>query len=111
LYAMKRSAESADLGLTFNEQDKAHKQLAFAANRLEEVAGLVAAASTRPDAALVAGALRDFDSAARTGSHLTLARVAETDSAKLASLRQWADYQTARLGSLIPTLPPTTQSS
>ncbi len=111
LYAMKRSAESASLNLTFGTTEKALKHLEFASIRLDEVQHLInASGSGGADPALVSQTLREFDTQARTGSSMLLSVAGQGDAAQLATLRRWADTQAARLGTMVPMLPTAAQA-
>ncbi len=106
LYAMKRSAESASLNLTFGTAEKALKHLEFASIRLDEVQHLVSSAGNGgADPVLVADTLGEFDTQARTGSQMLLSIAGRGDATQLGTLRQWADTQSARLSTIVPMLP------
>ncbi len=96
LYGIKRAGESAALGLTFDEQDKAKKHLEFATDRVGELDEL-----TRQGAgsdAYVTG-LTDFEDDLRAGvSQLTSLVTDEGGQTRLADLRTWAHNQSERLG-------------
>ncbi|MFI9451137.1 DUF5667 domain-containing protein [Amycolatopsis sp. NPDC052450] len=96
LYGIKRTGESAALGLTFDEQDKAKKHLEFAANRVGELAEL-----TRQDAPTGAyfTGLADFETDLRAGvSRLTAIVTDQGGQTRLTELRSWAQQQSDRLG-------------
>ncbi|MFC3449716.1 DUF5667 domain-containing protein [Amycolatopsis speibonae] len=96
LYGIKRAGESASLGLTFDERDKAKKHLEFAANRVGELDEL-----TRQGAATGAyfTGLADFETDLRAGvSQLTSVVTDQGGQTRLAELRTWARQQSDRLG-------------
>ncbi|GAB3706767.1 hypothetical protein GCM10027598_09320 [Amycolatopsis oliviviridis] len=96
LYGIKRAGESAALGLTFDERDKAKKHLEFAANRVGELDEL-----TRQDAPTEAyfTGLADFETDLRAGvSQLTALVTDQGGQTRLTELRTWARQQSDRLG-------------
>nr|WP_221472348.1 DUF5667 domain-containing protein [Amycolatopsis umgeniensis] len=96
LYGIKRAGESAALGLTFDEQDKAKKHLEFAADRVGELDEL-----TRQGASTGAyfTGLSDFETDLRAGvSQLTAIVTDQGGQTRLAELRTWARQQSDRLG-------------
>jgi Domain of unknown function (DUF5667) len=109
LYNFKRTAESAELGLTFGNQPKALKHLEFASARvseLEMMAGQVDAAghwSAGQDN--FRRALDDFDSDTTAGSRLLTALAAQGHTNILSGLRGWAGQQEGRLSALRAALP------
>ncbi|WP_340684900.1 DUF5667 domain-containing protein [Amycolatopsis coloradensis] len=96
LYGIKRAGESAALGLTFDEQDKAKKHLEFAANRVGELDELTRQGA--PTDAYFTG-LADFETDLRAGvSRLTALVTDQGGQTRLAELRAWARQQSDRLG-------------
>ncbi|HET6286846.1 MAG TPA: DUF5667 domain-containing protein, partial [Amycolatopsis sp.] len=96
LYGIKRTGESAALGLTFDEQDKAKKHLEFAAGRVGELAELTRQAA--PTDAYFTG-LADFETDLRAGvSQLTAIVTDQGGQTRLTELRSWARQQSDRLG-------------
>ncbi|WP_052675100.1 DUF5667 domain-containing protein [Amycolatopsis orientalis] len=96
LYGIKRAGESAALGLTFDEQEKAKKHLEFATNRVGELDEL-----TRQEASTEAyfTGLADFESDLRAGvSQLTAVVTDQGGQSRLTELRTWARQQSDRLG-------------
>ncbi|OXM53312.1 DUF5667 domain-containing protein [Amycolatopsis alba] len=96
LYGIKRAGESAALGLTFDERDKAKKHLEFAANRVGELDEL-----TRQNASTSAyfTGLADFETDLRAGvSQLTAIVTDQGGQTRLSELRTWARQQSDRLG-------------
>ncbi|OLZ47960.1 hypothetical protein BS329_28260 [Amycolatopsis coloradensis] len=103
LYGIKRAGESAALGLTFDEQDKAKKHLEFATNRVGELGEL-----TRQGASTGAyfTGLADFETDLRAGvSQLTAIVTDQGGQTRLAELRTWARQQSDRLGFQVGSAP------
>ncbi|WP_147455300.1 DUF5667 domain-containing protein [Saccharothrix australiensis] len=107
LYGVKRSAESASLGLTFGEESKGYKRLEFASARVSEME--VLADRYRDSGGGPLGgyltALADFDADTAAGSRVLAAHGAASDRRVLDALRDWATSQTTRLGDLRGRLP------
>lgn len=109
LYAFKRSAESAELGLTFGEQSRALKHLEFATSRIGEIERM--AAEVDADGSWGSGtgqflaALDDFDSDTIAGTRLLTGLATEGDLDQLSSLRGWAGQQQERLEDVRAALP------
>ncbi|MEU7527323.1 DUF5667 domain-containing protein [Saccharothrix sp. NPDC042600] len=107
LYGVKRTAESASLGLTFGEESKGYKRLEFAAARVSEMETL--ADRYRDSGGGPLGgyltALADFDADAAAGSRVLAAFGSNSDQRALTGLRDWAVSQTTRLGDLRGRLP------
>ncbi len=109
LYAFKRSAETAELGLTFGEQARALKHLEFATARISEIERM--AARTDTDSSWGSGttrflaALDDFESDTVVGTRMLTSVAVEDDLAILSSLRGWAQQQQERLDDLRAALP------
>ncbi len=96
LYGIKRAGESAALGLTFDEQDKAKKHLEFATNRVGELDEL-----TRQGASTGAyfTGLADFETDLRAGvTQLTAIVTDQGGQSRLTELSSWARQQSDRLG-------------
>jgi hypothetical protein len=103
LYGMKRTAESASLGLTFGNESKALKRLEFAAARISEMETLADGGAAPLGSYLTA--LTDFDADAADGSRELTTIGANGDERVLTSLNQWAQVQTTRLTGLRSRLP------
>jgi hypothetical protein len=110
LYGIKQTTESAMVGLTPGQGNKAQRQLDYAATRIAE-AQKVNAAST-PDeekAADISQALKGFDDQAQNGSQMWLASAnsgsGSDNSAHLAKLADWAQEQNAKLSSMRSSMP------
>jgi hypothetical protein len=107
LYGVKRTAEAAELGLTFGDEPKALKHLEFAASRISEIETL-ARRYPDPGDAPVGGyltALTDFENDAAAGSRQLIALATSTDGRLLASLGDWATQQADRLRAIRDHLP------
>jgi hypothetical protein len=107
LYGIKRTAETASLGLTFGDEPKALKHLEFAAARVNEIETL-AQRYPNPADAPVGGyltALSDFDNDAAAGSRQLIALATRNDGRQLESLREWARQQANRLDAVSARLP------
>jgi uncharacterized protein DUF5667 len=107
LYGVKRTAEAAELGLTFGDEGKALKHLEFASARVSEIETLARRYPDR-DSAPVGGyltALTDFDNDAAAGSRQLIALATTSDGRQLDSLSAWAEQQSSRLTAVSPQLP------
>ncbi|MGH3829011.1 MAG: DUF5667 domain-containing protein [Pseudonocardiaceae bacterium] len=109
LYTVKRSAESAELGLTFGEKPKALKHLEFAGDRVSEIEAMAnqadAVGNWSAGQPKFLRALDDFDSDATAGSRLLTALALNGHPHSLAELSSWAEEQKTRLAALRPALP------
>lgn len=113
LYAIKRSAESASLGLTFGDENKALKHLEFAKARVSEIEAMADRADA--EATWAAGddrfvrALDDFERDTAAGTRLLTEVAADGSSdgrsAILPSLRGWVEQQESRLQAVRGALP------
>jgi Domain of unknown function (DUF5667) len=96
LYGVKRSAESAELGLTFGDEPRGFKHLQFATARVDEIEALTArGAGDDPRRFLTA--LQSFDSDAASGARLLIESATNGTGDELATLRDWAEQQALRL--------------
>ncbi|GLZ30713.1 hypothetical protein Lesp02_29020 [Lentzea sp. NBRC 105346] len=102
LYGVKRTAESASLGFVFNDESRALKHLEFAAARITEMEALAERGARSSDHLT---ALTDHDADATEGTRELTTYGTNGDGRVLASLRDWAQSQTARLTALRPRLP------
>jgi hypothetical protein len=107
LYGVKRTAETASLGLTFGEESKGYKRLEFAAARVAELETLVDRYREPPGGPLggYLTALTDFDADAAAGSRVLAAFGSNSDQRALTELRDWAITHATRLGELRAALP------
>ncbi|HEX6403580.1 MAG TPA: DUF5667 domain-containing protein [Pseudonocardiaceae bacterium] len=113
LYTFKRTAESAELGLTFGDQPKALKHLEFASARVNEIEIMAdqadSAGNWSAGQAKFLRALDDFDSDATAGSRLLTGLALSGHPSSLPALRGWAEQQKTRLSAVRAALaPPTT---
>jgi hypothetical protein len=107
LYGVKRTAEAAELGLTFGEEPKALKHLEFASARVSEIETLARRYPNAGDAP-VGGyltALTDFDNDASAGSRQLINLATRSDGRLLQSLRDWSAQQATRLQAVADRLP------
>jgi uncharacterized protein DUF5667 len=109
LYTFKRTAESAELGLTFGEQPKALKHLEFAGDRVSEIEIMANQADTAGNwsagRANFVRALDDFDSDATAGARLLTGLALHGQPSSVPALRTWAEQQKSRLAALRTALP------
>jgi hypothetical protein len=109
LYTFKRSAESAELGLTFGEESKALKHLEFASTRVNEIELMAAQAdadsSWSTDGDRFLQALADFEEDIIAGTRLLTTAAASGQPGVLAPMRGWIQQQQARLESVRGALP------
>jgi hypothetical protein len=108
LYPVKRNAESAALGLTFGEEERALKHLEFATARLAEMETM--ADRFRESGGGPAGgyltALTDFDADAAEGARLLATFGVNSGGEALTRLADWAGSHGQRLAALRPGTPP-----
>jgi Domain of unknown function (DUF5667) len=112
LYGVKRTAEAAEMGLTFGDEGRALKHLEFAAARLSEIETLARRYPDR-DSAPVGSyltALTDFDNDAAAGSRQLIAVATRSDGSQLDALGAWAQQQSSRLTAVSELLPATVRS-
>jgi hypothetical protein len=107
LYAVRRTVESATLGLTSGGDAKGHKHLEFAADRIGDIETL---ARRYPDLANspvgdYLTAFADFDSDAHAGTVDLTGYATGNGPADLTVLRTWAGQQATRIGLVTPRLP------
>lgn len=102
LYGVKRTTESASLGLTFDDESRALKHLEFAASRVTEMETLADRAS---DESAQLTALADLTTDAVEGSRQLTTYATSSDEKVLPALRDWALAQYVKLGTLRPRLP------
>ena len=104
LYSFKRTAESAELGLTFGDQPKALKHLEFASARVNEIEIMAdqadAAGSWSAEQNKFFRALDDFDSDATAGARLLTGPAFNGQPSSLSALRSWAEQQKTRLAAV-----------
>ncbi|MDQ4021935.1 MAG: DUF5667 domain-containing protein [Actinomycetota bacterium] len=109
LYTFKRSAESAELGLTFGDQPKALKHLEFASARVSEIETMAeqadAVGNWSDGQERFRRALDDFDADTAAGARLLTALAAQGQTNILTPLRSWAEQQETRLRAVRTALP------
>ncbi|PZS37178.1 MAG: hypothetical protein DLM62_20645 [Pseudonocardiales bacterium] len=109
LYTFKRTAESAELGLTFGDQPKALKHLEFAGDRVNEIEIMAEQADSAGKWSAGQGkfvrALDDFDSDTTAGARLLTGLALHGQPSSLLALHTWAEQQKARLAVVRATLP------
>lgn len=110
LYGIKQTTESALVGLTPGQGNKAQRQLDYASTRLDE-AQKVNSANT-PDnekAADISQALKGFDDQTESGSQMWFASAnsgSSTENSKqLGEMSGWAQQQNQRLASMRTSMP------
>jgi hypothetical protein len=109
LYGFKRTAESAELGLTFGDQPKALKHLEFASTRVNEIEIMAEHADATGNWSAGEGkfvqALDDFDADATAGARLLTGLAVNGQASTLPALRSWAEQQKSRLIAVRAALP------
>jgi hypothetical protein len=103
LYQVKRTVETATLGLTVGSESKGVKHLGFAANRVDDIEYMLTDGSQATDSYLAA--LSDFDTDAAAGSTTLTEYAAGNAPQVLGMLRDWAATQNGRLAADLPKLP------
>ncbi|MGH3901056.1 MAG: DUF5667 domain-containing protein [Pseudonocardiaceae bacterium] len=109
LYTFKRSAESAELGLTFGDQPKALKHLEFASARVSEIETMAqhadAVGNWSAGQEKFLRVLDDFDADTTAGARLLTALASHGQTNILSPLRGWAEQQETRLQAVRTALP------
>jgi hypothetical protein len=107
LYWVKRSAETASLGLTFGDQSKGLKHLGFASSRVDEIQTLITRGNAGNDdqASRYVNALNDFEADSVAGARQLAPLGTNGDDVVLVALRDWVTQQSQRLGALYGQLP------
>jgi hypothetical protein len=106
LYGVKQTTESALVGLTPGQGNKAQRQLDYAATRLDEVQKLNTQAAPPERASDIGQALRGFDEQTQAGSRMWLASHQSSGTSKLA---KWAQAQSERLAAMRSSMPAAAQ--
>jgi hypothetical protein len=110
LYGVKQTTESALVGLTPGQGNKAQRQLDYAATRLDEIKQLNGEQVPATDkSADVSQALQGFDQQTAAGSRMWLASAGSGNSAELGALANWAQTQSQRLSQLRSDMPASAQ--
>lgn len=106
LYGFKRSAESAELGLTFGPESRGLKHLEFATSRVDEIEVLAAGGAMTDDSmSQVRAVLDDFDADTAAGARLLTTVAASGERDVLSALLGWIEQQRDRLEALRVVLP------
>jgi hypothetical protein len=110
LYGVKQTTESALVGLTPGQGNKAQRQLDYAATRLDEVRQLNSeqAPAAGDRGADISQALQGFNEQTAAGSNMWLAS-GSGNSAELGSLANWAQTQSQKLSALRSSMPASAQ--
>jgi hypothetical protein len=108
LYGVRRTVESASLGLTMGGDAKGLKHLEFAANRISDVESLAARYPDLADSPVgdYLTAFADFDSDATAGASDLTGYATTNGPDALTTLKNWAAQQAGRIRQVEPGLPP-----
>ncbi|MCA1831961.1 MAG: DUF5667 domain-containing protein [Actinomycetota bacterium] len=110
LYSMKRARESLQLAVTFGAVPKAHKQLDFARERLEEIKSLADAGVT--NARLYVSTLKDMDGSTADATKLLIDEFrAAKDASVLQLLVDFTAAQRQGLETVVDQVPPAARPS
>jgi hypothetical protein len=105
LYGVKQTTESALVGLTPGQGNKAQRQLDYAATRINEVQQLNSEPDSSSKGADISQALKGFDSQTQSGSQMWLSGSGSDNKAQLGTLADWAQTQSKKLSALRSTMP------
>jgi hypothetical protein len=107
LYGIRRTVESASLGLTSGDDGKGRKYLEFAADRVGDIESLAARYPDPADSPVgdYLTAFADFESDARAGTADLTGYAANHGDGVLATLVTWAGQQAQRIRQVEPKLP------
>ena len=107
LYAVRRTVESATLGLTSGDDAKGRKHLEFAADRVGDIETLAARYPDPADSPVgdYLTAFADFDSDAAEGTADLTGYATDHGPGDLTLLRTWATQQATRIQQVAPKLP------
>jgi len=106
LYGVRRTAESATIGLTFDHASQGYEHLEYAADRVSDLEALTTKQDRGGDSSnqfLIA--LADFDAEATAGSVALTSLSAGTAQGSLGTLRDWSSREIDQLGRVAPRLP------
>ncbi|WP_028934818.1 DUF5667 domain-containing protein [Pseudonocardia spinosispora] len=109
LYGVKQASESAMVGLTPGQGNKAQRQLDYAATRIGEVQKLNSSADSPNKAADISQALKGFNEQTESGSRMWLAGSGTSNSAELGALANWSQSQQQKLSQMRSTMPASAQ--
>ena len=98
LYGLKQLGESAALGLTFDDEDRAYRHLDYASDRLGELTALASAGSLDDDA--YTEGFDDFTGHTHAAVSTLTELATSTDGSGLDRLRDWAESQGVRVAAL-----------
>ncbi|HEX5404083.1 MAG TPA: DUF5667 domain-containing protein [Pseudonocardiaceae bacterium] len=107
LYGVRRTVESATLGLTSGDQGKGTKHLEYAADRISDIESLAARYPDLADSPVgdYVTAFADFDADARAGTADLTSYATDHGDGVLVTLRTWAADQATRIKQVEPKLP------
>jgi uncharacterized protein DUF5667 len=107
LYGVRRTVESASLGLTSGDDGKGRKHLEFAADRIGDIESLAAQHPDPADSPVgdYLTAFADFDSDARAGTADLTGYATNHGDGVLGYLTTWAAQQARRISQVRPDLP------
>ncbi|HEV3361281.1 MAG TPA: DUF5667 domain-containing protein [Pseudonocardiaceae bacterium] len=113
LYGIRRTVESAAMGLTFGDESKGVKHLGYAADRVSDIESLAARFPDTADSPSgdYLTALADFNSDATAGSTDLTDYASGNGPDVLNQLHDWAAQQSARLTAVRPKLPAEAQTA
>jgi hypothetical protein len=107
LYGVRRTVESASLGLTVGDDAKGLKHLDYASGRIADIQRLALRHPNLADSPVgdYLTAFADFDSDATAGTVDLTGYASSHGPATLTTLRDWAGAQTTRITQVRPSLP------
>jgi hypothetical protein len=108
LYGVRRTVESASLGLTSGDNGKGRKHLEFAADRIGDVESIAAQHPDLADSPVgdYLTAFADFDADARAGTADLTAYATNHGDGELSYLVTWAAQEARQIATVAPHLPP-----
>lgn len=109
LYGVKQASESAMVGLTPGQGNKAQRQLDYAATRINEVKALNENSNAANKSADISQALKGFNEQTESGSRMWLAGSGSSNSAELGALSNWAQSQSQQLSTMRSSMPASAQ--
>jgi uncharacterized protein DUF5667 len=110
LYGVKKATESALVGVTPGQGNKAQRQLDYAASRIDEVRQLNSGDTPAGDrGADISQALKGFNEQTEAGSRMWLSSAGTDNTAELGTLSNWAQSQSQRLKALRSSMPTNAQ--
>jgi hypothetical protein len=110
LYGVKQASESAMVGLTPGQDNKAQRQLDYAATRIDEVQQLNQQQTTASDKnSDITQALKGFNEQTTSGSRMSLSGSGASNKAELGALSSWAESQSQKLSTMRSSMPASAQ--